>query len=209
MTQYGFFVNSSICTGCRTCQVACQDKNDLAAEILWRRVYDYGGGSWVDSGNGTLVPEGVFRYFLSAACNHCEVPACVESCPTGAMQKDDETGIVWSDHEVCIACESCVSACPYGAPVLDAVNGYVTKCDMCRDQISEGGKPECVLSCPMRALDWGAFEELADTYPDAVVGDVEPLPVPATGPRVLIGAHSKAQKSGQGAGRILNMEEEL
>lgn len=209
MTQYAFYVNSSVCTGCKTCQVACQDKNDLTADLLWRRVYDFGGGSWEETTPGLYEPVGVFRYFMSVGCNHCENPACVEVCPTGAMTKDPETGIVTTDHEVCIACGSCEQACPYGAPMLDTVNNYMTKCDMCADQVAQGGKPECVLACSQMALDWGEIEEMRTKYPEAAAADIAPLPVPTTNPCVLIGAHAKAEKSNATTGRILNMEEEL
>lgn len=209
MTQYAFYVDSSICTGCKTCQVACQDKSDLAVDLLWRRVYDFGGGSWKELAPGLYEPDGVFRYFMSVGCNHCENPACVEACPTGAMAKDGETGIVTTDHDACIACESCAAACPYGAPVLDEANGYMTKCDMCGGQISDGGKPECVLACPQMALDWGEFETLREKHASAASADVAPLPEPTTDPCLLVGAHAKAEKSGSSSGRILNMEEEL
>lgn len=208
MVQYAFFVNSSICTGCKTCQVACQDKNNLPASLLWRHVFDYGGGSWDDKGDGLHLPNGVFRYFLSAACNHCADPACIKACPSGAMQKDEGTGIVWTDHEVCIGCGSCATICPYAAPVMDEANGYMTKCDFCKDQVEEGGAPECVTACPQRALGWGDMEDLRASHTGAV-DNVEPLAAPTTVPSVLILPHAKAQLSGKGTGRILNMEEEL
>ncbi len=74
----------------------------------------------------------MFGYFVSLACNHCSSPACVANCPTGAMQKDEETGIVWTDHDVCIGCKTCETACPYGAPTYGEEEGYMLKCDMCR-----------------------------------------------------------------------------
>ncbi|MDR1184231.1 MAG: hypothetical protein LBK67_05495, partial [Coriobacteriales bacterium] len=64
MAQMAFYVDSGVCTGCKTCQVVCQQKNNLPAALVWRRVYQYGGGEWADKG-GFQVPNGVFRYFLS------------------------------------------------------------------------------------------------------------------------------------------------
>ena len=88
MTQYAFHFNSDVCTGCKTCQVACKETYKLPVNNLYRKVYNYQGGSWKPTEAGHYVPEGVFGYFVSLACNHCTNPACVANCPTGAMQKD-------------------------------------------------------------------------------------------------------------------------
>ena len=116
MTQYAFHLDGGKCTGCKTCQVACKETYKLPVSNLYRKVYNYQGGSWKPTEAGHYVPDGVFGYFVSLACNHCSNPACVANCPTGAMQKDEETGIVWTDHDVCIGCKTCETACPYGAP---------------------------------------------------------------------------------------------
>lgn len=151
MTQYAFHFNSDVCTGCKTCQVACKETYKLPVNNLYRKVYNYQGGSWKPTEAGHYVPEGVFGYFVSLACNHCTNPACVANCPTGAMQKDEETGIVWTDHDVCIGCKTCETACPYGAPTFGEEEGYMLKCDMCKDEIARDRLPICVAGCPMRA----------------------------------------------------------
>ena len=94
MTQYAFHLDGGKCTGCKTCQVACKETYRLPATNLYRKVYSYQGGSWDATAAGHYVPNGVFGYFISLACNHCTNAACVENCPTGAMQKDPDTGIV-------------------------------------------------------------------------------------------------------------------
>ena len=154
MAQYGFYFDSSKCTGCKTCQVACKETHRLPLDNLYRRVYNYAGGGWTQNANGTYIPQDIFSYHVSIACNHCADPACVANCPTNAMAKDPETGIVTSDHDVCIGCKTCVGVCPYGAPSLDQEAGYVIKCDMCWPELTIGRKPVCVAACPMRALDW-------------------------------------------------------
>ena len=93
---------------------SCKETYKLPVSNLYRKVYNYQGGSWKPTEAGHYVPDGVFGYFVSLACNHCSSPACVANCPTGAMQKDEETGIVWTDHDVCIGCKTCETACPYG-----------------------------------------------------------------------------------------------
>ena len=100
MAQYAFYFDSNKCSGCKTCQVACKETYKLPVNNLYRKVLNYQGGTWELNEAGSYVPNGVFGYFVSMACNHCVDPACVANCPTGAMQKDEETGIVWTDHEV-------------------------------------------------------------------------------------------------------------
>lgn len=208
MAQYAFYFDSDACTGCKACQVACKETYQLGPDNLYRRVYNYQGGSWARNGAGTYVPDGVFGYFVSVGCNHCTDPACVANCPTGAMQKDDETGVVWTDHEVCIGCKTCQTACPYGAPTYSEDDGFMLKCDMCADERSLGRKPVCVAACPMRALDFGTRDELVAKYGEGDV-EVEPLPRDTTGPNLILNPHRKAQKSGLGTGFTANLDEEL
>ena len=208
MTQYAFHFNSDVCTGCKTCQVACKETYKLPVNNLYRKVYNYQGGSWKPTEAGHYVPEGVFGYFVSLACNHCTNPACVANCPTGAMQKDEETGIVWTDHDVCIGCKTCETACPYGAPTFGEEEGYMLKCDMCKDEIARHRLPICVAGCPMRALDFGTREEMIEKYGEGDV-EVEPLPADTTDPNLILTPHRNAQKSGSGTGSVVNLEEEL
>ncbi len=208
MTQQAFYVNTDICTGCKTCQVACKETYRLPVGNLYRRVLNYQGGSWTPTEAGFYAPDGIFSYFVSISCNHCADPACVEACPTGAMQKDSESGIVWTDHEVCIGCEACAKACPYGAPSLNEEAGYTIKCDMCREELEAGRKPVCVISCPMRALDFGDMEELAARYGEGDA-EIEPLPRATTAPSLVLTPHRDSQKSGSGAGFLANLEEEI
>ncbi|EBD3622992.1 dimethylsulfoxide reductase subunit B, partial [Salmonella enterica] len=148
-TQYGFFIDSSRCTGCKTCELACKDYKDLTPDVSFRRIYEYAGGDWQED-NG-VWRQNVFAYYLSISCNHCEDPACTKVCPSGAMHKRDD-GFVVVNEEVCIGCRYCHMACPYGAPQYNAAKGHMTKCDGCHDRVAEGKKPICVESCPLRAL---------------------------------------------------------
>ena len=148
MTQYGFYFDSTRCTGCKTCEMACKDYKDLPATIAFRKVYDYEGGSWTDAGDGIYTTD-TFAYHVSLACNHCAMPACMAKCPSGAIEKDGKTGLVHIDQEKCTGVGACVTSCPYNVPVLDDAK-KAQKCDGCADRVAEGLNPICVDACPVQ-----------------------------------------------------------
>lgn len=204
--QYGFHINSSQCGNCKACQIACKDKNDLPVGILWRRVWQYGGGTWVRQGN-LMVPNGVFNYSMSISCMHCENPACVAACPAGAMTKRAD-GIVLVNQDQCVGCRYCEWACPYGAPHFSEAKGVMTKCTFCEDLLAQGQNPACVDACPMRAIEFGELSELRAKYGNLM--DVEPLPASwMTNPSVVVTPHRHAQMSGKGTGHILDLVQEV
>lgn len=199
-----FYVDMSACTGCKTCMIACIDKHDLPLGVMYRRVTEYTGGSWVKRGDGTYE-QNVFAYYVSLACNHCENPICVRSCPTTAMHKD-ENGIVSVDHDKCVGCRYCEWGCPYSAPQYNAELGKMTKCDFCRDYLEQGKDPACVAACPTRALQYGEYEDLVARYGESQV--VAPLPDPSiTQPNLLFRPGRTAQPAGSRNGKIANPEE--
>jgi anaerobic dimethyl sulfoxide reductase subunit B (iron-sulfur subunit) len=171
--QYGFYIDTERCTGCKTCHVSCKDRKDLPIDVKWRRVYEYGGGDWVENADGTFS-QSVFSYYLSIGCNHCDRPVCVDACPTGSMAKRATDGIVQVDPEICIACLACARACPYDAPQFNETKGVMTKCDGCSDRIEQGIGAICVESCPLRALEFAPIEELRSKYGDNA--DINGLP---------------------------------
>jgi DMSO reductase iron-sulfur subunit len=146
--QYGFFYDVSRCVQCRTCEVACKSVNDIEPGIHWRRVVETWSGEFPD----------VTRTFFSLACMHCSKPACAAVCPTGAITKRAEDGIVVVDRDKCNGCQDCLPACPFGVPQFGA-DGIIQMCDFCR---ATGREPACAASCPSEALHYGTMEELAE-----------------------------------------------
>jgi len=158
MGKKGFAFNQDVCIGCKTCQMACKDKNDLPVGILFRNVKSYEAG---DFPHASL-------YHFSATCNHCAKPACVEKCPKGAMYINKEDGTVQHDDDACIGCRSCVRNCPFGVPQFIAERKIVRKCDACLSLREAGEEPACVASCPMRALSFGEMRDLTGANKGAV-----------------------------------------
>ncbi len=202
--QLGFHIDQNYCTGCKACQIACIDKNNLPNGVRWRRVAEYTGGTYTEGPDNTYHPQ-IFTYYTSISCNHCQNPICVKVCPTKAMHKDNN-GIVTIDREKCVGCRYCEWACPYGAPQYNADTGIMTKCNLCTDYLNQGKDPACVTACPSRVLHYGDLNQLHNQY--GTTADIEPLPDPTiTKPALVITPHRHAQKTGYGNGQLANAQE--
>jgi anaerobic dimethyl sulfoxide reductase subunit B (iron-sulfur subunit) len=185
VSQYAFFVNSDACSGCKTCQVSCNDKNNIPVGVHWRYVYEVTGGSWEKVGNAWVST--VVAYNLSMSCVHCMAPVCLDSCPSQVIWKRND-GIVLIDESRCTRCRRCESACPYRAIRYDPVTDMLLKCDFCMDYLDAGLPPACVAACPNRALDFGDYDELRIKYGN--VSRVFPLPDSSVaGPALIIKPH--------------------
>ena len=204
LKQVAFSFDSQICTGCKTCMVACKDKNDLGTGMRWRRVVEFCGGQWMKRPDDTFQ-QNVFSYYLSISCNHCIDPICVESCPTGAMNQAED-GIVSVDPTRCMGCRYCEWGCPYSAPQFNVNLGQMTKCDFCRDELNAGNLPACVASCPTRALTLVESDESCLTTKGHQ--SMAPLPEDSlTLPTTIIQPHKAGKPTGSTAGLITNPEE--
>ena len=200
MNRAAFYFDSSSCSGCKTCQMACKDKHDLAVGQVWRRVYEVTGGGWKKQ--GTSWKQDVFAYNLSMSCNHCADPICVKNCPTHALTKRHD-GVVQINQDVCIGCKYCSWVCPYGAPQYNPDTGKMGKCDLCADYLDSGKNPSCVDACPMRALDFGDFNDLVQKYGKSE--HIYPLPdASITDPSAVIKAHPNANDANA---EVANIEE--
>jgi anaerobic dimethyl sulfoxide reductase subunit B (iron-sulfur subunit) len=146
--QYGFYFDADRCVQCRTCEVTCKSVRNIEPGIRWRRVVEIWGG----------VYPNVTRASLSLACLHCGKPACMEVCPTGAISKRREDGIVVVDRDKCNGCQDCLPPCPYGVPQFDE-DGIMQMCDFCTGVNME---PACAVSCPTEALKFGTMDELLE-----------------------------------------------
>ena len=170
--KLGLVIDLDTCVGCHACAVACKewndgghmapltDENPYGAEpfgVWFNRVHAFEAGPAVQSGCGGDTRTVHFP----RSCLHCEQPACVTVCPTGASFKREADGIVLVDADKCIGCKLCSWACPYGAREYDADAGVMKKCTLCVDRIYNENLPEaarvpaCVAACPTGARSFG------------------------------------------------------
>ena len=160
MKQYGFFIDTSRCTGCNACVIACkQYRNIQPGPAKPIRVYQWEKGVFPD----------IDVRVLPIMCFHCAQPRCKDACEHGAIYKEESHGAVLVDPDKCQGDRNCFEACPYGTPqfLSDDPKEKMLKCDMCIDRLKEGNAPLCVLSCSLRALDFGPLDELREKYGDA------------------------------------------
>ncbi len=194
MRRTTFWFDASTCSGCKACQVACKDRNDLEVGRLWRRVSEVAGGGWIRE--GAAWRQDVFAYHLSISCNHCERPICLEGCPARAIVRRDD-GIVLIDPEHCLGCGYCGWVCPYSAPQYSDTLGTMSKCTFCVEDLEQGRDPACVEACPVRALDAGDPEDLTARHgaPDMAVGSAPLPPVNLTEPALHLAPHAASDRS--------------
>lgn len=202
--QLAFSVDIGNCTGCKACQIACKDKNNLPIGVRWRRVFQYEGGEWLVQ-DGEMIPSNVYAYAVSSACMHCENAICMDVCPAAAISKRAD-GIVLIDQDKCIGCRYCSWACPYGAPQFNEDLGVMTKCNMCYDLVDKGERPACVESCPYRAMDFGPLDEMRKKHGNFAAP--APLPDPSlTKPSVVYRPNRMTKSFGDTSGKLKNLEE--
>ena len=157
MTQYAIVTDLNRCVGCLACAVACKVANNVPIGSFWNKVLRIGPNP---STEGSDFPN-VDMYFLPIQCQHCENPACVAVCPTGASHKLED-GTVQVDKEKCIGCQFCAMSCPYGVRYLNEEERVVEKCTLCEQKTAQGELPMCVDTCVGLARWFGDME--SDDY---------------------------------------------
>ena len=153
MTQYAIVTDLNRCVGCLACAVACKVANNVPIGSFWNKVLRIGP---TPSTEGSDFPN-VDMYFLPIQCQHCENPACVAVCPTGASHKLED-GTVQVDKEKCIGCQFCAMSCPYGVRYLNEEERVVEKCTLCEQKTAQGELPMCVDTCVGLARWFGDME---------------------------------------------------
>jgi formate dehydrogenase iron-sulfur subunit len=166
----GFLTDSSICIGCKACEVACKQWNQLPADSQTPgfAMTGYSYDNTVDLGATTWrhvafverpSRDGIAWLMLSDVCKHCVHAGCLDACPTGAIIRTEFGSVVIQD-DVCNGCGYCVPACPFGVPQLSHADGGSHKCTLCYDRLRGGLAPACATACPTGSIRFGPVEEL-------------------------------------------------
>jgi formate dehydrogenase iron-sulfur subunit len=159
MTKHAsVLIDTTLCTGCEKCVVACKKENHLGKDQLWREqksIDDLSATRW-----STIIPR-PDRHYVRSQCHHCLEPACVSACIVGALSVAP-TGAVVYDADRCMGCRYCMLACPYAVPRYqwDRNTPRIQKCTLCEPRLVKGQVPACVEACPEKAMLFGTREEM-------------------------------------------------
>jgi formate dehydrogenase iron-sulfur subunit len=175
--RMGFFTDTSVCIGCKACEVACKEWNAVPEDGLELTGMSYdntaslNGSTWrhvafiEQIGRAPTAPEasaGGSRWLMSSdVCKHCTESACLDVCPTGALMRT-EFGTVVVQDDVCNGCGYCVPACPFGVIARRESDGGAHKCTLCYDRIGDGLTPACAKACPTESIQFGPLDELRE-----------------------------------------------
>jgi formate dehydrogenase iron-sulfur subunit len=175
--RMGFFTDTSVCIGCKACEVACKEWNGVPEDglALTGMSYDNTVGLGADTWRHVAFIEqrkpmaqqdpgtpGDFRWLMASdVCKHCTHAACLDVCPTGALFRT-EFGTVVVQEDVCNGCGYCIPACPYGVIDQRKGDGRAWKCTLCYDRLGAGMEPACAKACPTESIQFGPLDELRE-----------------------------------------------
>ena len=168
--RMGFFTDTSVCIGCKACEVACKEWNHVPEDglNLTGMSYDNTIGLGADTWRHVAFIEqkqpadGDVRWLMSSdVCKHCTHAACLDVCPTGALFRT-EFGTVVVQEDVCNGCGYCIPACPYGVIDQRQEDGRAWKCTLCYDRLGTGLEPACAKACPTDSIQFGPLDELRE-----------------------------------------------
>ncbi len=172
----GFFTDTTICIGCKACEVACKQWNQLPDDGLMFTGMSYdntvhlGASTWrhVAFVERPTVENTKFSWLLmSDVCKHCETAGCLDACPTGSIIRT-EFNSVYVQPDICNGCGYCVSACPFGVIDRNEDDGRAWKCTLCYDRLDAGMTPACAQACPTESIQFGDIDELRARAGDRV-----------------------------------------
>lgn len=178
--SYGFFTDTTVCIGCKACEVACKNWNGVGVDGLewsgnsYDNTGDLGAQTWrhvafVEQNKALWHGQTQRWLMMSDVCKHCTRAGCFDACPTGAIIRTEFDSIV-VQSDVCNGCGYCVMACPYGVIELDlGGSGLAQKCTLCYDRLRGGLEPACAKACPTDSIQFGPLDALVERAVDRTV----------------------------------------
>ncbi len=166
----GFFTDTTICIGCKACEVACKNWNGLSSGGFslsgdsYDNTRELNGENWRHVQFIEQFPEdraGGRWLLMSDVCKHCVQAACLEVCPTGAIIRTEFDTVVIQSN-TCNGCRDCIAACPFGVIDTNPVSGTAQKCTLCYDRLQGGMEPACSKACPTKSIQFGTIRDLRD-----------------------------------------------
>ena len=162
----GFFTDTTVCIGCKACEVACKQWNQLPDDGLifsgmsYDNTVELGASTWRHV--SFIEKEGPTWLFNSDVCKHCARAGCLESCPTGAIIRT-EFDSVFVQQDVCNGCGYCIINCPFGVIDRRDDDGRAWKCTLCYDRLKADMTPACAKACPTASIQFGELDDLRQT----------------------------------------------
>jgi formate dehydrogenase iron-sulfur subunit len=160
-------IDVSKCIGCKACQTACMEWNDLRDEVgettgVYDNPIDMTAQSWTVMRFAEYEnPKGDLEWLIRKdGCMHCEDPGCLKACPSPGAIVQYTNGIVDFHQENCIGCGYCVAGCPFDVPRISKEDNRAYKCTLCSDRVAVGQEPACVKTCPTGAINFGTKEDM-------------------------------------------------
>ena len=159
-------IDESKCIGCKACQVACQEWNDLRGEIgsnvgVYDNPADLSASEWTLMRFAEVEQAGNLSGLIRKdGCMHCADPGCLKACPSPGAIVQYSNGIVDFKQEACIGCGNCITGCPFNIPRISKKDSKAYKCTLCSDRVSVGLEPACVKTCPTGAITFGARDDM-------------------------------------------------
>jgi len=159
-------IDVSTCIGCKACQVACSEWNDIRAEVgenigVYDNPVDLDAKAWTVMRFAETDEKGKLEWLIRKdGCMHCADPGCLKACPSPGAIIQYKNGIVDFHQENCIGCGYCVTGCPFNVPRISKEDSKAYKCSLCSDRVAVGQEPACVKTCPTGAIQFGSKEDM-------------------------------------------------
>jgi formate dehydrogenase beta subunit len=165
-TTVAKYIDTSTCIGCKACEVACQEWNDLKI-VPTEQTGTYQTLPTLHADYWNLIrfserdfDGGIVWLMRKDQCMHCDEPGCLAACPAPGAIVQYGNGIVDVNPDQCIGCKYCETGCPFDVPRFSATTGKMSKCTLCVDRVSVGLEPACIKACPTGCLHFGTKEDM-------------------------------------------------